>query len=113
MNGQDKKKKVEQKDINEMVDEIVGYMGMIKRKLVGDDFSTLSAKFYNIETYEPEICPECDKKRSKFFFLLQPGDNLFENPGENKVISNYKLFCLECTKKINVVIPSTKKNDSE
>ncbi|NMC05017.1 MAG: hypothetical protein GYA24_07395 [Candidatus Lokiarchaeota archaeon] len=91
------------KEPSEMVDEILGYMDIIKRKLVGDDFSTLSAKVYNIETFSPEKCPECGNMRQKFFLLMQPGESLFENVGPEKTLTNYKIFCLECTKKINVL----------
>jgi hypothetical protein len=91
------------KDPSEMVDEILGYMDIIKKNLVGDDFSTLAAKIYNIETFSPEKCPECGSARQKFFILMQPGENLFENVGPEKMITNYKIFCLDCTKKINVL----------
>lgn len=93
---------MDDKDIDAQVDEILGFMKMIKKKLVGDDYSLLSTKFYNLETYEPEACPECGKKRNNFFLMLQPGDNLFENP-EQRQITNFKVFCLECTKKYNVL----------
>lgn len=102
------KKEVEEKDVSEMIDEILDYMKIIKKKLVGDDYSTIGAKIYNIETYEPEPCPECGNKRQKFFLLMQPGEDLFENTGLDKTITNYKLFCLECTKKINVLPPNLK-----
>jgi hypothetical protein len=95
------------KDPSETVDEILGYMDIIKKKLVGDDYSTLAAKVYNIETFSPEKCPECGGLRQKFFLLMQPGESLFENVGPDKTISNYKIFCLECTKKINVLPPSS------
>ncbi|MBN2151278.1 MAG: hypothetical protein JW839_07535 [Candidatus Lokiarchaeota archaeon] len=90
-------------DPSGMVDEILGYMEIIKKKLVGDDFSTLGAKIYNVETYAPEKCPECGSLRQKFFLLMQPGESLFDNVGPEKTITNYKVFCLECTKKINVL----------
>ncbi|HME51674.1 MAG TPA: hypothetical protein VKM55_05610 [Candidatus Lokiarchaeia archaeon] len=102
------KKEPEEKDVGEMIDEILDYMKIIRKKLVGDDFSTIGAKIYNIETYEPEPCPECGNKRQKFFLLMQPGEDLFENTGPDKTITNYKLFCLECTKKINVIPPKIK-----
>nr|MDO8115472.1 hypothetical protein [Candidatus Sigynarchaeota archaeon] len=97
-----------EKDVGEMIDEILDYMKIIKRKLVGDDFSTLAAKVYEISTFSPEKCPECGSMRQKFFMLMQPGDNLFESVGPEKTIANYKIFCLECTKKINVLQPSSK-----
>ncbi len=91
------------KDPDEIVDEILGYIDIIKKKLVGDDFSTLAAKVYNIETFTPEKCPECGNLRQIFFMLMQPGENLFDNVGPEKTITNYKIFCLECTKKIKVL----------
>ncbi|MFX0099068.1 MAG: hypothetical protein ACFFCS_05760 [Candidatus Hodarchaeota archaeon] len=94
---------MDEKDIDAQVDEILGFMKMIRRKLVGDDFSLLMTKFYNLETYEPEACPECGKKRSNFFLMLQPGDNLFDLTADKRPISNFKVFCLECTKKYNVL----------
>ncbi len=97
-------------DPDALVDEILGYIDIIKKKLVGDDFSTLSAKVYNIETFTPEKCPECGNLRQIFFMLMQPGENLFENVGPEKTVTNYKIFCLECTKKINVIPPSLGKN---
>ncbi|MEX2683482.1 MAG: hypothetical protein Q6373_018035 [Candidatus Sigynarchaeota archaeon] len=97
------------KDPDAMVDEILGYIDIIKKKLVGDDFSTLAAKVYNLETFTPEKCPECGNLRQIFFMLLQPGENLFDNVGPDKTITNYKLFCLECTKKINVLPPGSGK----
>ena len=98
----------EEKDVGEMIDEILDYMKLIKKKLVGDDYSTIGAKIYNIETYDPEPCPECGNKRQKFFLLMQSGEDLFENIGPDKTITNYKIFCLECTKKINVLQPKMK-----
>nr|MDO8085311.1 hypothetical protein [Candidatus Sigynarchaeum springense] len=97
------------KDPDAMVEEILGYFEMIKKKLVGDDFSTLSTRVYNIETFTPEKCPECGIFRQIFFLLMQPGENLFENVGPEKTVTNYKIFCLECTKKINVLPPGSGK----
>jgi hypothetical protein len=94
---------LDDKDIDAQVDEILGFMKMIKKKLVGDDYSLLSTKFYNLETYEPEECPECGKKRSNFFLMLQPGDNLFDTAAQPHQVTNFKIFCLECTKKYNVL----------
>ncbi len=91
------------KDTDALVDEILGYIDIIKKKLVGEDFSTLAARVYNIETFTPEKCPECGNLRQIFFLLMQPGENLFDNVGPEKTVTNYKLFCLECTKKINVL----------
>lgn len=85
------------------VDELLGFIDMIRRRLTGDAFSTLAAKMYALETFEPAPCPECGKDRQKFFLLLQPGEDLFDNTGVEKVISNYKIFCLECTRKVNVI----------
>jgi len=108
-----KKAEPKEKDVGEMIDEILDYMKIIKKKLVGDDYSTIGAKIYNIETYDPEPCPECGNKRQKFFMLLQPGEDLFENTGPDKTITNYKIFCLECTKKINVLQPNMKVRKNE
>nr|MDO8116646.1 hypothetical protein [Candidatus Sigynarchaeota archaeon] len=95
----------EGKEINQLVDEVLSYMAIIKKKLIGDDFETLSAKMYNIETYEPQKCPECGKPRQKFFLLLQPGDDLFDASSSpaGRSITGWRLFCLDCTKKINVI----------
>lgn len=97
------------KDPDAMVNEILGYIDIIKKKLVGDDFSTLTARVYNIETFTPEKCPECGNLRQIFFLLMQPGENLFDNVGPDKAVSNFKIFCLECTRKINVLPPGTGK----
>ncbi len=98
------------KEINELVDEVLSYMAIIKKKLIGDDFETLAAKMYNIETYEPQACPECGKPRQKFFLLLQPGDDLFDTTANasGRAIHGWKIFCLECTKNINVIPPRSK-----
>jgi hypothetical protein len=93
----------EDEDINVLVDKITSYMGLIRRKLLGDEFASLPAKMYSIESFDPEPCPECGQLRTKFFMLLQPGDDLFDATTPEKTITNFKVFCLDCTKKINML----------
>jgi hypothetical protein len=90
-------------DIDELLEKITSYMGMIRRRLLGEDFSSLPVKMYNIETFDPEPCPECGQLRNKFFMLLQPGDDLFDTTALDKTVTNFKIFCLDCTKKVNVI----------
>lgn len=82
------------------VDEILGFMEMIKKNLIGDRYALMVPKFYNVETYDPEHCPECNEPRTKFFFMLKPGDDLFRLDDPEPSVSGYQLFCLECTKKL-------------
>ncbi len=111
----DKKPRVPKgpQDIDSKINEILGYIDIIKKKLVGEDFSSLNAKVYNIETFTPEKCPECGNLRQIFFMLMQPGEDLFDNVGPEKTVTNYKLFCLECTKKINVLPPGSRKGKAQ
>ncbi|MHA1791933.1 MAG: hypothetical protein ACTSVI_04760 [Promethearchaeota archaeon] len=105
-------KSFEEKNIDEQIDEILGYMDIIKKNLMGPGFNSLGVKIYNLETYEPERCPECGKLRQKFFLLLQPGEDLFDFSREHPFISDYKIFCLHCTKNIKPGNKVKKEQDS-
>ncbi|MHA1681876.1 MAG: hypothetical protein ACTSUE_13135 [Promethearchaeota archaeon] len=102
MTGKEPIELFKEKNIEEQIDEILDYMVLIKRNLMGDKFSSVETKFYNIETFEPEKCPECGKFRVKFFLMMSPGQDLFDFSEDTPVITNFKIFCLDCTKKLDI-----------
>ncbi|MBD3186743.1 hypothetical protein GF325_07960 [Candidatus Bathyarchaeota archaeon] len=104
MDEEHRLEKFKKKSIEDQISEILDYMTLIKRNLMGDKFSSIKSRFYNLETFEHEACPECGKQRQKFFLMLQPGQDLFNQRKDDRVISDFKIFCLECTKKLDEIM---------
>ncbi|MHA1700330.1 MAG: hypothetical protein ACTSWN_15915 [Promethearchaeota archaeon] len=109
MSGKKKAMDAHDDGIEDKVEEILDFMNLIKKNLIGERFESIPAKLYNIETFNYEKCPECGKMHQKFFLLLQPGDDLFDTSKPETSIKNYRIFCLECS--IIYEKQASKKND--